>query len=187
MAFNSQMCKDFTIQVFNKFQLLSSSDVGTEDVEDVYSKLIKSTEEVALATLPKKKRRSEVKPTASQRVVDARTKLKSISSAYHKDASQTRGVELNMAKKQLDDAYLDDEVDYISGRVDDLSRYHINNKHYLAWKTVKDLAGKNNTSSVRIKGGSAKKRLENLANSFINLLGNGHSNTPMVDELSWTI
>ena len=32
VAFNSQMCKDFTIQVFNKFQLLSSSDVGTEDV-----------------------------------------------------------------------------------------------------------------------------------------------------------
>jgi len=171
VAFNSQMCKDFTIQVFNKFQLLSSTDVETENIEDIYSKLIKSTEEVALATLPKKKRRSELKPTASQRVVDARTKLKSISSAYHKDPSQTSGVELNMAKKQLDDAYLDAEVDYISGKIDDLSRYHISNKHHLAWKTVKDLAGKNNTSSVRIKGGSAKKRLENWANHFKNLLG----------------
>ena len=127
--------------------------------------------EVALATLPKKKRRSELKPTASQRVVDARTKLKSISSAYHKAPSQTRGVELNMAKKQLDDAYLDAEVDYISGKIDYLSRYHISNKHHLAWKTVKDLTGKNNTSSVRTKGGSAKKRLENWANHFKNLLG----------------
>ena len=66
------MSKDFAIQVFNKFQILSSTDVDTENVEDVYSKLIKSTEEVALATLPKKKRRSESKPTASQRVADAR-------------------------------------------------------------------------------------------------------------------
>ena len=66
VASDSQMCKDFTIQVFNKFQLLSTTEVDTENVEDVYSKLIKSTEEVALATLPKKKRRSESKPTASQ-------------------------------------------------------------------------------------------------------------------------
>ena len=60
--------------------------------------------------------------------------------------------------KELDDAYLDAEVGYISGRIDDLSRYHISNKHQLAWKTVKHLVGKNNTSSVCIKGGSAKKR-----------------------------
>jgi len=54
---NSKMSKDFAIQVFNKFQLLSTTDVDTENVEDIYLKLIKSTEEVALATLPKKKRR----------------------------------------------------------------------------------------------------------------------------------
>ena len=80
------------------------SAANDENFEDVYSKLIKSPEEAALATLPKKKRRSESKPTASQRVADARIKLKSISSAYHKDPSQSRGTELSIAKKQLDDA-----------------------------------------------------------------------------------
>ena len=76
-----------------------------------------------------------------------------------------------MAKKQLDNAYLDAEVNYITGKIDDLSRYHISNKHHLPWKTVKDLAEKNNISSVRIKGGSAKKRLENWTNHLKNLLG----------------
>ncbi len=52
---NSQIWKDFTTKVFNKFQLLLTSDVDTENVEDVYSKLIKSTEEVVLVTLPRKK------------------------------------------------------------------------------------------------------------------------------------
>ena len=116
---------------------------------------------MSLATLPKKKQRSESKPSASKRVVDARIKLKSISSAYHEAPSPSRGIDLSTAKKELDDAYLDAEVDYISSRIDDLSRYHISNKHHLAWKTVKDLAGKNNNSSVRIKRGPAKKRLEN--------------------------
>ena len=36
---------------------------------------------------------------------------------------------------------------------------------------MKDLAGKTNTSSVRIKGDSAQKRLENWKNHFQNLLG----------------
>ena len=78
---------------------------------------------------------------------------------------------MSIAKKDLDDAYLDAVVDYISGKINDLSRHHISNKHHLAWKTVKDLAGKNATSSVRIKGGSAKKRLENWSSHFQNLLG----------------
>ena len=76
-----------------------------------------------------------------------------------------------MAKKALEEAYLDAEVDYISGKINDLSRYHISKKHHLAWRTVKDLAGKNATSSVRLKGGSAKKRLENWTNHFQTLLG----------------
>ena len=39
-----------------------------------------------------------------------------------------------MAKKQLDDAYLDAEVDYTCGKIIDISIYHISNKHPLAWK-----------------------------------------------------
>ena len=168
---NSQTSKDFVIQVFNRFQSLSTTDINSENVEDVYEILIKSTEEVALATLPKKKNRSQLKPSSSQRVADERSRLKSISLAYHKTPSQAGKIQLIMAKKDLDDAYLDAEVDYISGKINDLSRHHISNKHHLAWKTVKDLAGKNATSSVRIKGGSAKKRLENWSSHFQNLLG----------------
>ena len=62
---NSEISRDFAIQVYNKFQSLSTSDINTENVEDVYDNLIKSTEEVALATLPKKKSRSKSKPSAS--------------------------------------------------------------------------------------------------------------------------
>ena len=93
---------------------------------------------MALDTLSKKKRRNKLKPGSSQCVVDARIKLKSISSAYHKAASQCTGVDLSKAKKQLEDAYLDVEVDYISGKFNGISRYHISNKHHLAWKTAKD-------------------------------------------------
>lgn len=69
-----------------------------------------------------------------------------------------------MAKKQLDDAYLYAVVNYISGKISDFFRYHISNKHHLAWKTVKVLSGNNYTSSVSIKEGSAKKELDKWTN-----------------------
>ena len=113
----------------------------------------------------------EVKPSSSKNVVDTRIKLKSIFSAHHKTPSQSTEIELSLEKKHLDDAYLVAEVDYICGKINDLSRCHISNKHHHALKTVKNLAGKNNTSSVRIQGVSAHKQLENWAHHFKNLLG----------------
>ena len=168
---NSELSKNFAIQVFNKFQSLSSSEINADNVEEIYSHLIKSTEEVALATLPKKKTRSQSKPSASVKVADARCKLKSSSLAYHKHPSQSNKIKMIMAKKELEDSYLDAEVDYISGKISDLTKHHISKKHHLAWRTVKDLAGKNATSTVRLKGGSAKKRLENWSKHFQSLLG----------------
>ena len=44
---NSDLSKNFAIQVFNKFQSLSTSEIDSDNVEEVYSNLIKSTEEVA--------------------------------------------------------------------------------------------------------------------------------------------
>ena len=44
------------------------------------------------------------------------------------------------AKKNHHDAYLNAEVDFIDGKIKKLSEEHI---HHLAWKTIKDLSGKN--------------------------------------------
>ena len=137
----------------------------------MYNSLIKSTEEVALATLPKKKGRGQAKSSSSPNVVEARNNLKSISIAYHKSPTQAKKIQLIMAKKTLDDAYLDSEVNFINGKINELSRHHISKKHHLAWKTIKELSGKKSNSAIRIKGGSSKKRLENWSNHFKNLLG----------------
>ena len=51
---NPVLSKQFTVDVFNKFQPLSNSDINSDNIDDIYNNLIKSTEEVALATLPKK-------------------------------------------------------------------------------------------------------------------------------------
>ena len=60
---NPHLSKQFTPKVYNKFESLSTSEVTAESIEDIYDTLVKSTEEVALATLPK--RRVELNPSLS--------------------------------------------------------------------------------------------------------------------------
>ena len=159
---NTDMSKQFTLDVYNKFQSLSISEVNTDNIEEVYNNLVKSTEEVAMATLPKKKSRVQSKPSHSAGVIEARNHLKSVSLAYHHSPSQSRRIQLISAKKKLDDAYLNAEVDFINGKISKLSKEHISKKHHLAWKTIKDLSGKNSGSSVKIKGGIRQEALRKL-------------------------
>jgi len=58
---NQTLSKQFSHDVFNRFKSLSTFEVNSDNIEDVYCTLIKSTEEVALATLPKR----EKKPRAN--------------------------------------------------------------------------------------------------------------------------
>ena len=168
---NRQMSKQFTLEVYNKFESLSTSEITAENIEDVYDTLVKSTEEVALATLPKKKSRTQSKPSHSPGVIEARSRLKSVSLKYHRNPSQSLKIQLIEAKKALDDAYLNAEVDYINGKINRLNNEHISKRHHLAWKTIKEISGKNSGSSVRIKGGSSKKRLDSWLSHFQKLLG----------------
>ena len=78
---------------------------------------------------------------------------------------------LELAKKKLDESYLQAEADFIEGKIDHLSSFHISNKHHAAWKTIQDISGKGSQPSTRVKGGSATKRMSNWYNHFKNLLG----------------
>ena len=62
---------------------------------------------------------------------------------------------MKFSEKNLDNAYLDAEEDFIMGKIVALEHLHSSNKHHMAWKAVKELSGKSN-SSPRIKGGSSK-------------------------------
>ena len=120
---------------------------------------------------PKKRSKTQAKPSHSSGVIEARSRLQAVSLSYHRSPSQSLKIQLIEAKKNLDDAYLNAEVDFINGKIAKLSKEHISKKHHLAWKTIKEISGKNSGSSVRIKGGSSKKRLESWLSHFQKLLG----------------
>ena len=107
----------------------------------------------------------------------ARKLVQLASQKYHASPTALHKIEMISAKKKLDDAYLDSEVDYINGKIEKLKNQHISKQHEQAWRTVKELAGKTKSSNIRIRGGCQKKRLENWSSHFKTLLGK-KSNLP---------
>ena len=98
---NSVLSKQFSLDVFNKFESLSTSYVDADNIEDVYGTLINCTEEVALATLPKKEKRSQNKPSNSPSVLEARSPMKKVSSSYHRSPSKALKFSLLVPKRVL--------------------------------------------------------------------------------------
>ena len=48
------LSQKFSLEVFNKFSILSSEDMDSDNIESAYENLVRSTEEIAISTLPKK-------------------------------------------------------------------------------------------------------------------------------------
>ena len=162
----------YSVSVFNRFQELSSdSQLASDNIDTFYNNLILANKEVSQSLLPKKPKRSKNTINSEEKVSIARENLKKISLEYHSTPSISNKDKLAVAKKSLDDAYIDAQVAYINGKIDDLSNLHLNQQHSAAWNTINELSGKGSKPSTTIKGGSREKRLENWLSHFKNLLG----------------
>ena len=171
---NKDLCNNYSVTVLNRFQSLTqNNEIELENLEQSYNHLVKATQEVALEMLPKKQKGKKYLPVKDTSVIQAREKLKSLSLEYHRNPTTNKNISLIMAKKNLDDAYLSAEANYINGKITDISHLHINNKHHAAWKTIKEISGKSSKPTIRIKGGSTEKRMLSWSNHFENLLGKG--------------
>ena len=116
--------------------------------------------------LPTKKAAAKNTPSRIQIVSEARDKLKSASLIYHAKPSILKKVALITAKKNLGNAYIESEADYINGKIAEIEHLHS-----AAWKTISEISGKSSTPAIRLKGGSSASRLSNWTDHFKHLLG----------------
>ena len=98
---NIDLSNNYSVAVFNKFQLLSQEEVGINNIPHSYSNLIKATEDVALDMLPKKQNNAKYKQEYHTSVAQAREHAKKISLDYHKRLTRNRKTQLVSAKNSL--------------------------------------------------------------------------------------
>ena len=162
----------YSVNVFNRFQeLCTYSRIESDNVDSIYSNLIKANEEISILLLPKKPKSRKNPITSDMGVSQARENLKRNAFLYHSNPSIFNKDRLAAAKKSLDEAYLNAQVAFVNGKIDDITNLHINQQHSAAWKIINELSGKGSKPSTTIKGGNKEKRLQNWLSHFKNLLG----------------
>ena len=175
---DSNIKSTFLVVTKNRFQELSVPD---DTHISKYQKLIESTSEIAIKTLPRKKKRNK-KPFSSHHIViKARNDLNDTLKVNKKQNSRESRETIQNAHKQLENAYLTVQSEFIQTKIDHITSLHTSNRHAAAWSAISELSGRKSRSNVTIKGGSQEKRKENWKNHFQSLLGAQNETTNMPD------
>lgn len=159
----------FTLDVRNRFDVLSTPE---DDIETAYNNMIISTQEVALATLPRKKKEKPTPLSAHAMVKKARAKLQATRALHQHRSTRSSLKSTNSAQKELDAAYASADAERIKDKINKISTQHDpHNQHITAWDIINELTGRKSKPSVRIKGGTADQRKDAWLSHFRNLLG----------------
>ena len=108
---------------------------------------VATTREIALDSLPRKKKTSHLISNSSK-VSEARRVLKVVANSHR--ARPTRGseVRLEAAKSALKDAYNRELEEQLISKTEELERAHIGRRHGAAWEALREI---NKRASLIIK------------------------------------
>jgi len=166
---NQDLRSTYTVEVKNRFDVLSRPDDG---IEEKYQNLIEVNKQVSLSLLPKKQKAKKKNLFENTLVSEARKALVEAKLKHQRRPTRRTSKNLSDAQKVLDDAYLTAEAMFIQGKINFISNFHVSNQHSAAWKVINELAGRKDHPSIQLKGGSPEKRREYWLNHFKSLLGN---------------
>ena len=167
--FNQDLCSAFTVEVKNRFDVLSQPDDG---IEEKYQNLIEANKQASLSLLPKKQKTKKKNLFENNLVSDARKALVEAKLKHQLRPTRRTSKNLSDAQKVLDDAYLTAEAMFIQGKINSISDLHVSNQHSAAWKVINEITGRKDHPSIQLKGGSPEQRRDHWLNHFKSLLGN---------------
>ena len=156
------------MDVKNRFDTLTQE---SDDMENLYQQLTQATQDVAISSLPKKKRLKNSVIDSSIMVKDARLEVEKASKRCEAQPTRRALKALTTAQKELDDAYLSAEAAYISGEISHLSSLHHDRRHAASWKVINKLTGRKEIPTSKLRGGSTETRKSLWFRHFSELLG----------------
>lgn len=127
------MNHQFTIAVHNRYSVLINELDDPADISSKYDKLVDATREIALNSLPRKKKQSHL-ISNSGKVLDARRVLKSVANSHRTRPTRGSDARLEAAKFSLKEAYTRKLEEWLISKTKELERAHIGRRHGAPWE-----------------------------------------------------
>ena len=169
LRYDKDLAARYSIEVSNRFTALQCTE---DDPTVQYQHFIVANNETAEQLLPKLKkpvRKDEF--TNHPMVVLARKRLNEASKRYCVMVTKVNQQEVEIAKRNLDEAHDAARAEKLDEQVDCIKKDHTFGKFRKVWKLVHEVTGKNKAYAGKIDGDTEEERVKTWQNQFQNLLG----------------
>ena len=177
---DASLTNSYTVEVKNRFSELCPED---SNPHDKYQLLTKCVEEVAIKSLPKKRKRKEKSLSALDSIEKARRELENANNLHTQSPTALTKEKVEETRKKLQDAYDIATAEHLQEQINNLTSLHSSHQHSAAWKTINAITGRKDKPTVTVQGGSAEKRKEGWLKHFKNLLGEAPKVTPNLPRI----
>jgi exonuclease III len=172
---DSDLTNNYTVEVHNRFSELCPVEATPHEK---YQLLSECVQEVALASLPKKKKRKAKSLSTEEAITKAREELLEANNQHSQNPTKTTEAKVKSVRMKLQTAYDTATAEELQEQINHLSSLHTTQQHSAAWKAVNEITGRKDKPTVTVQGGSAEKRNEGWLNHFKKLLGEAPKVTP---------
>ena len=149
---NEDISHQYAVDVKNRFDTLIQE---SDDMEVYYQQLVQVTQDVAISSLPKKKKQNNPAIDSNTMVSDARSKVEKASKRCETQPTRSALKALTAAQKELDDVYLSAEAAYISGEISRLSSLEHARRHAESWKVINKITGRKQLPTPKLRSNLA--------------------------------
>lgn len=167
----------YTVDVKNRFHALQHLAID-DSFNTMYENIIKANQKSAELHVPLKPKAKRRVPWENEEICRKRLLLKNAHQRIHENLTPEDIKTLEIAKNNLDGAYLNEQETYINEKVQQLEHAHANRKRRLAWFMVNEISGRKTAKSGQIKAKSSEDQIKLWKEHFINLLGQ----PPVIDD-----
>jgi hypothetical protein len=174
---DSDLTDKYTVEVHNRFTELCPAE---STPNEKYKLLSECAEEVAVNTLPKRKKRKFKSLSTQISINKAREELLNANNLHTQSPSETTQEKVRTARTRLQTAYDIATAEELQEQINNLTSLHTTQQHSAAWKAVNEITGRKEKPTVTVQGGTAEKRNEGWLKHFKNLLGEAPNVTPNI-------
>ena len=165
----------YSIEVKNRFAVLEKEEDTTADT--MYNNIIQAHQEAAEMHVPLKPRKKKRVLWETNNIIKKREALhQTFKNDSNNSSSENKSIK--QAKIDLDNAYTNEQEQYIREKINELENAHDTNKARLAWTIVNEVSGRKGTKTNQIRANSPEERIKLWKEHFQNLLGQ----PPVIDD-----
>ena len=161
----------YAVELRNIFETpQEKTEKGTQN--DEYENFVNAHLEVAARCIPTKPRTEYRVPWETLGVREKRAYVKTATTSYRKNPTNTNAHKLKMAQYQLASIYVKEQIEYIQNQIDKRRDSVEDRQSRIAWQTINEVSRRKSTVKAKLKAANQQERIKLGKQHFENLLGN---------------